>query len=102
MITEIDRPDTDRADTDRAEVGRTSSFATVPSVRVLNMIALVTAVLWLLGSVGAVTSLADASNDSPALWDYVVAATEAGEYLIVTVIAWSSAAVLDSLNRLAR
>ena len=93
MITEIDRPDTDRADS-----GRGSPFSTVPSVAMLNMIALVTAVLWLLGSVGAVTALADTTPDNPALWDYVLAATEAGEYLVVTAIAWSAAAIVRAVQ----
>ena len=93
MITEIDRPDTDRAD-----AGRHGPFWTVPTVPMLNMIALVTAVMWLLGSVGAVTTLADSQSDSPALWDYVVAATDAAPYLVVTVIAWSAGAIIRELQ----
>ena len=94
MITEIDRPDTDRAD-----AGRTSPFSTAPTVPMLNMIALVTAVMWLLGSVGAITTLADTSVDSPALWDYVVAATQAGAYLVVTVVAWFAAAIVSAIQQ---
>src|SRR3954469_10066990 len=97
MITEIDRPDTDRADS-----GRSSPFATVPTVPMLNMIALVTAVMWLLGSVGAITTLADESSGTPALWDYVVAATQAGEYLVVTAIAWSAAAIVSAIQHQTR
>jgi hypothetical protein len=66
----------------------------------LNMIALVTAVMWLLGSVGAISTLADETAGNPALWDYVVAATEAGEYLIVTAIAWSAAAIVRAVQNL--
>jgi hypothetical protein len=85
------------AETDRESAGH-SLFSSVPTVHMLNMIALVAAVLWLIGSVGAVTTLADTAEGNPALWDYVAEATEVGEYLIVTVMAWAAAAILSALQ----
>jgi len=94
MITEIDRPDTDAADTTSS-----SPFGGVPSVKLLNMIALAAAVLWLLGAIGAVAGLADNDDGSKALWDYVLAAGEASGYLVVTLLAWIGAALVDAIKR---
>lgn len=93
MITEhdLDGPGSDDAAPPR------SLFLELVSVRMLNMIALCTAVLWVVGSVGAVTSLARSGDH--ATWEYVDAAAAAGEYLIVTVIAMSAAALLDAAQR---
>jgi len=88
--------DLDRADSQPSPAGR-SLFTDLATPRMFNMIALCTAVLWVVGSVGAITSLAGSGGD-PATWQYVDAAASAGAYLIVTVLAMAAAALLDAVQ----
>jgi hypothetical protein len=83
-----------RTDTERQE----SMFDQVVTPRTLNMIALSTAILWLLGMLSSLTRVADSAED-PAAWDYVVATNESTGFLVVTVLALVGAALIGALSR---
>jgi len=83
-----------RTDTEKQE----SMFDQVVTPRTLNMIALSTAILWLLGMLSSLTRVADQASD-PAAWDYVVATNESTGFLVVTVVALVGAAVLGAISR---
>lgn len=73
-----------------------SVFASVHTPRVFNAIAVTTAILWLVGSLGSVISVVDQGDAD--VWDLVVAATAAGEYLIVTVLAMAASSILTAIQ----
>ena len=77
---------------------RDSMFDQVVSARTLNMVALTSSVLWLLGMLSSITQVAGSSDD-PAAWDYVAAANGSSGFLVVTLVAWVGAAIIGSTRR---
>ncbi len=73
-------------------------FDQLVTARALNMVALAASVLWLLTMLSSISGVADQTEDAAA-WDYVAATSESSGFLVVTVIAWLGAAVLQVLTR---
>lgn len=90
-VFELTTPRSERTETE-------SLFDQVVSPRTLNMVALTSSVLWLLGMLSSITRVADQAQD-PAVWDYVAATNESTGFLVVTVLAWVGAAIVDSVPR---
>ncbi|MFQ5557510.1 MAG: hypothetical protein ACE5GB_08405 [Acidimicrobiales bacterium] len=81
----------------RAARDSLSLFDQMVLPRTLNMVALVGAVLWLLAMLSAFTGVAGRLED-PAVWDYVAAADDATGFLVVSIVAWTGAAVVRALT----
>ena len=64
---------------------------------VLNMVALVSSVMWLLAMLASVSSVSTSTAD-PVAWDYVVAANDATGFLVVTVLAWVGAEIVRAID----